>query len=78
MAALGRTRSPRNRAKREAWLASALNLIELRSANPVGQYQSRARMATVNYIGMADNRIDLVSAVLGALIASGSITAGAL
>lgn len=32
------------------------------------EYQSRARMATVKYIGMADNRIDLVSAVLGTLI----------
>lgn len=60
--------SPGLDAKREAWLTSALNLIELLSANPVGQYQSRARMATINYIGQADNRVDLVSAVLGALI----------
>jgi hypothetical protein len=54
-------------AKREAWLTSALHLLEL-LAPPLSPYRSRATMATINYIGMADNRVDIVCAVLEALI----------
>jgi hypothetical protein len=55
-------------AKREAWLTSALHLLEVLAPNPLSPYRSRATTATINYIGMADNRVDMVCAVLGALI----------
>ena len=55
-------------ARREAWVTTALQLIELLAPNHLSAYRSQARKALVNYVGMADNRVDILCAILEALI----------
>lgn len=55
-------------ALREAWIASATQLVELLSPSPVSPYRNQVRSTMINAIGMADNRVDNIAAILRQLI----------
>lgn len=59
---------PGTSAKREAWITSAISVIELLSPAVFSPYRTRANTAASNYIGMADNRVDMIAAVMVALL----------
>jgi len=54
--------------RREAWVASACQLIELLAPNPTSPYRSQVRSTQINAIGMADNRVDNIAAILRQLV----------
>lgn len=54
--------------RREAWVASANQLVELLATNPTSPYRSQVRSALINAIGVADNRVDNISAILRQLV----------
>jgi hypothetical protein len=55
-------------ARREAWVASARQLIELLTQNPASPYRSQVQSTLINAIGMADNRVDNIAAILRQLV----------
>jgi len=55
-------------AKQEAWLTSAMNVIDLLAPGMNSQYRNRARIIELNKFGPADNRVDMVAAILTALL----------
>ena len=54
--------------RREAWVASACQLVELLAPNVLSPYRRQVRAALINAIGMADNRVDNIAAILQQLI----------
>ena len=54
--------------RREAWVASACQLVELLAPNPLSPYRRQVRSALINAIGIADNRVDNIAAILQQLI----------
>lgn len=54
--------------RREAWVASACQLIELLAPNALSPYRQQVRLVQLNAIGMADNRVDNIAAILKQLI----------
>jgi hypothetical protein len=55
--------------RREAWVASACQMVELLSPNVLSPYRRQVQAALMNAIGMADNRVDNIAAILQQLIA---------
>jgi hypothetical protein len=56
-------------ARREAWLVSARQAIELLSPDRFSPYRKRVDVICATYLGQADNRVDNVCAILAALLA---------
>lgn len=54
--------------RREAWVASACQLVELLAPSPLSPYRRQVQAALVNAIGVADNRVDNIAAILRQLI----------
>ena len=54
--------------RREAWVASACQLVELLAPNVLSPYRRQVQAALMNAIGMADNRVDNIAAILKQLI----------
>ncbi len=55
-------------ARREAWVASACQLVQLLAPNPVSPYRTQVSSTLINHIGMADNRVDNIAAILHQLV----------
>lgn len=55
-------------ARREAWLVSARQAIELLSPDRSSPYRKQVDLLCASYFGQADNRVDNVSAILAALL----------
>lgn len=54
--------------RREAWVASARQLVELLAPNPTSPYRSQVQSTLINAIGIADNRVDNIAAILRQLV----------
>jgi hypothetical protein len=54
--------------RREAWVASARQLIELLAPSPTSPYRSQVNSTLLNAIGIADNRVDNIAAILRQLV----------
>lgn len=54
--------------RREAWVASATQVVELLAPSLTSPYRSQVRSAVINAIGMADNRVDSIAAILQQLV----------
>lgn len=55
--------------RREAWVASACQIVELLSPNLTSPYRNQVRSTLISAIGIADNRVDNIAAILRQLVA---------
>lgn len=54
--------------RREAWVASACQLVELLAPSPLSPYRRQVQSTLINAIGLADTRVDNIAAILRQLI----------
>jgi hypothetical protein len=54
--------------RREAWVSSACQLVELLSPSVTSPYRNQVRSTLINAIGIADNRVDNIAAILRQLV----------
>lgn len=54
--------------RREAWVASAIQLVELLAPSPLSPYRRQVQSTLLNAIGLADNRVDNIAAILRQLV----------
>lgn len=54
--------------RREAWIASAIQLVELLAPSPLSPYRRQVQSTLLNAIGLADNRVDNIAAILRQLV----------